>query len=165
MRTNNLQKMSMPSPNYMLHCTLSGRAASIGHQRLDDNQFLEMELAFSASGGIAHSEEVVQRLRKAVEQPISLVARWIVDRRVVSFVWQSQTWLPMFQFDMSTATLHPGVAEVMEELVSAFDDWDVAMWFVRPNAWLGDSMPVSVIDSDVRAVLDAARVDRFIAHG
>lgn len=165
MRTNNLQNRSMLSPNFMLRSTLSGRPGSVGHQRLDDNQFLEMEQAFSASGGVARSDELVQRLGKDVEQPISVVARWIVDRRVVSFVWQSQTWLPMFQFDMSTATLHSGVAEVMEELVSAFDDWDVAMWFVRPNAWLGDSTPVTVIDSDVRAVLDAARVDRFIAHG
>lgn len=165
MGTNGVQSMSVMSSNHMLRSTLSGRPESVGHQRLDDEQFLEMEQAFSASGGVASSEELVQLLRKDVEQPVSVVARWIVDRRVVSFVWQSQTWLPMFQFDMSSARLHPGVAEVMEELVSAFDDWDVAMWFVRPNAWLGDSTPVTVIDSDVRSVLDAARVDRFIAHG
>lgn len=165
MRTNNLQSVSMLSPNYMLRSSPFAQPGSAGHQRLDDNQFLEMEQAFSTSGGVVRSEELVQRLGKDVEQPISVVARWIVDRRVVSFVWQSQTWLPMFQFDMTTATLHPGVSEVVEELVSTFDDWDVAMWFVRPNAWLGDSKPVTVIDSDVRAVLDAARVDRFIAHG
>jgi hypothetical protein len=32
-------------------------------------------------------------------KPISLVARWIISRTVISFGWRSQTLLPLFQFD------------------------------------------------------------------
>jgi hypothetical protein len=134
-------------------------------QRLEDRQFLEMEQAFRASGGIASGDELAGRLRRCSEQPISVLARWIVERRAVSFPWQSQTLLPLFQFDLSTMTLRPAVIETVCELKDVFDDWDLAMWFARPNAWLSDSSPVNLIEVDAPAVLNAARADRFIAQG
>lgn len=134
-------------------------------QRLEDRQFLEMEQAFRASGGLASGDELASRLRRCSEQPISMLARWIVDRRAVSFPWRSQTLLPLFQFDLATMSLRPAVIETVCELRGVFDDWDLAMWFARPNAWLSDFAPVNLVDVDTSAVLDAARADRFIAHG
>jgi len=134
-------------------------------QRLEDRQFLEMEQAFRASGGIAGGDELASRLRRRSEQPISMLARWIVERRAVSFPWRSQTLLPLFQFDLSTMTLRPAVVETVCELKDVFDDWDLALWFARPNAWLSDSAPVNLIEVDTAAVLNAARADRFIAQG
>jgi hypothetical protein len=124
-----------------------------------------MVQAYRRTGGLVSSDEVVPLLRRRIAQPISLLARWIVDRSVVSFVWQSQTLLPLFQFDLSDMSLRSGAAEVVAELTGAFDDWDLATWFARPNSWLRDAAPVDVIDADQPAVLQAARADRYIARG
>jgi hypothetical protein len=134
-------------------------------QRLEDRQFLEMGRAFRATGGLVGGDDLARRLRRHSDQPISTLARWIVERRAVSLAWQAQTMLPVFQFDMSDMTLRPAVIAAVDELKDVFDDWDLALWFARPNAWLFDCAPVDVIAVDGPAVVDAARADRFIAHG
>jgi hypothetical protein len=80
-------------------------------------------------------------VRKRSEQPVSIIARWIVERLAVSFEWQSQTMLPMFQFDLPGLTLRPCVAEVVQELRDVFDGWDLALWFAESNAWLCGAAP------------------------
>ena len=134
-------------------------------RRVEDQRFLMMERAYSRSGGIASGDEVARLLRRRSEQPISKLARWIVARVVVNFEWQSQTLLPLFQFDLSDMSLHPGTVQVIEELSDVFDDWDLASWFASPNSWLQDATPAEAIRHSQPSVLRAARADRFIAHG
>ena len=98
-------------------------------------------------------------------QPISLLARWIVGREVISFDWQSTTMLPLFQFDLSSMTMRQSVTELLHELTEVFDDWDLALWFAQPNSWLDQQAPVALLNLDPKGVLDAARADRFIARG
>ena len=126
---------------------------------------MAMVQAFRATGGVVCGDELAYLLRRRSRQPISIVARWIVSRQVVSFEWQSQTMLPLFQFDSSDMALRPCVAEIVRELVNTYDDWDAAWWFASPNAWLDGSMPVERVDQGANEVLDAARADRFIARG
>jgi hypothetical protein len=130
-----------------------------------DHQHLQMVHAYRRAGGLVSSDEVALRLRRHTAQPISVLARWIVARNVVSFVWQSQTLLPLFQFDLSDMSLRGGATEVVEELSGAFDDWELATWFARPNSWLRYAAPVDMMDADQPAVLQAARADRYIARG
>ena len=134
-------------------------------QRLEDRQFVQMERAFRLNDGMACSGEVLTLLRRRCDQPISRLARWIVAREVVNFVWQSNRMLPLFQFELSTMTLRPPVTAVVRELVDVFDDWNLALWFAQPNAWLDDHAPVEIVNVDARAVLDAARADRYVASG
>ncbi|MDB5858752.1 MAG: hypothetical protein JWQ76_2441 [Ramlibacter sp.] len=134
-------------------------------QTAEDGQYRELQHAFRPGGGIASADEVTNLLRWRTDQPISVLARWIVDHRVLSFDWQSLTMLPLFQFDLSTMTLREPVSQVIRELVPALGGWDVALWFARPNAWLEDASPIVAIHTDARAVYDAARADRFVARG
>lgn len=48
------------------------------------------------------------------------------------------------------------VVDAVRALAGSFDDEGIALWFVEPNAWLQDAMPISVEVSDPAAVLDAA---------
>lgn len=132
---------------------------------LEDRQFHVMEQAFRATGGVVCGDDLATLVRSRSEQPVSIIARWIVERLAVSFEWQAQTMLPMFQFDLPGLTLRPRVAAVVQELRDVFDDWDLALWFAESNAWLCGAAPVDVIGGDPVAVLDAARADRFIARG
>jgi acyl-CoA synthetase (AMP-forming)/AMP-acid ligase II len=134
-------------------------------QRLEGSQFLAMQCAYARNGGLASGDEVAQLLRWRSEQPISTLARWIVARTIVSFEWQSQTLIPLFQFDPSDMSPSAATVDVIRELSDVFDDWELASWFAQPNVWLHDAAPVVAIRKDQLGVLQAARADRFIARG
>jgi hypothetical protein len=59
----------------------------------------------------------------------------------------------------------PSVVDVVEELRDVFDDLELALWFVSPNAWLGHAAPVDLVNRDDETMLQAARADRFVAWG
>lgn len=134
-------------------------------RRLEDRQFLEMERGFAASGGLVCGDELARRLRRYSGQPLSTVARWIVERRAVSLAWEAQTLLPMFQFDRADMTLRTSVTATIHELTDVFDAWHLALWFARPNTRLSGRLPADVIAVDGAAVLDAARAERFTFLG
>ena len=134
-------------------------------RRIEDRQYGEMQRAYGRSGGLAAGDDVARRLRRRVDQPLSTVARWIVERRIVSFDWQSQILVPLFQFDLNDMSLRSEVAGVVNELNHVFDSWELAVWFAQPNAWIDGACPVDTIFHEPIEVLQAARADRFIALG
>jgi hypothetical protein len=131
----------------------------------EESRRATMAQVYERTGGLARSDEVLFMLRRRTSQPLSMLARWIVDRRVVSFEWQAQRFLPMFQFDLGDMAIRRGTAAVLAELAGTFDDWELAAWFAEPSAWLQGRIPVDVLGSDTQTVLDAARADRFVARG
>ncbi|HEY9063528.1 MAG TPA: hypothetical protein VIO33_01000 [Burkholderiaceae bacterium] len=132
---------------------------------LKDRQIAAMTHAYQRSGGLVHGDDLARLLRRHHSQPLSLLARWIVSRDIVTVPMPGQTLIPMFQFDLSTATPRSQLAPVLEELRPAFTDWEVAMWFTSPNAWLADHAPVDVLLEDAASVLRAATMDRHVAMG
>jgi hypothetical protein len=71
----------------------------------------------------------------------------------------------LFQFNQ--ADMHPqaGLAQVLAELSPGHDAWEQAEWFTQTNPWLGYHTPVDKLASDLPAVLQAARAERFVATG
>jgi hypothetical protein len=128
-------------------------------------QHITMVDAYRRTGGLISGAEVALLLRRYSTQPLSLLARWIVTRRVVSYVWQAEILVPLFQFDRYDMSVRRDTSQVVDELADTFDDWELAAWFAQPNSWLQDAAPVELIDVDQPAVLQAARADRFIARG
>ena len=98
-------------------------------------------------------------------RPISVLARWIVDKRVVSLRWHGEYLLPMFQFQRTDMAVRRAVTDVLEEFDGTFEDWDLAAWFALPNDWLEGVAPIDLLDAAPAAVRQAARADRFIARG
>lgn len=134
-------------------------------QSVRASQYRAMEAAFRATGGVASSDELVFRLRRHASQPISRLARWIVDRHVIGFEWQGHTLLPLFQFEPDTLTPRAGVTTLIRELVPALSDWEIAVWFAQPNVWLDGQAPADVVLRDVSAVFNAALAERYLARG
>lgn len=116
--------------------------------------------AYERTGGLWSSDEVSRMLRRRTAQPVSLLARWIVDTLVISLAWRGEYLLPAFQFDVGHATVRRPVFAVLEALDGTFKDLDLASWFALPNAHLDDAAPVDVIELDPDAVLEAARAER-----
>jgi len=124
-----------------------------------------MRSAFERAGGVLSSHALEQALRRHVDQPLSTLGKWIVKREVVIFHSEQQSMLPLFQFRPHDMSLRPEIAHIVSELVGVFDDDDLALWFTTPNCWLGDALPIDVLDDDAERVIEAARADRFIGRG
>jgi len=133
-------------------------------RRLADNQWIAMCGAFQRHGGLATANEVARLMRRSSQQPLSTLARWLVDRAAIQLEWQGQTLLPLFQFD-DRFMLDETVAAVVRELRVAFDDWELALWFATPNDATGRAAPVDALQDCPLCVLAAARADRFVALG
>jgi hypothetical protein len=130
-----------------------------------DARASEVVDAFRRTGGLVSGDELTLMLRQRTSQPISMLARWIVERRVVSFGLRGEYLVPMFQFEGPSMAVRRSVSAVLAELKGVFDDWDLATWFALPNDWLGERSPVRALPIDPYAVLQAARADRFVAQG
>ena len=120
---------------------------------------------FRVHDGVAHADEVVERLRKRCSQPMSRLARWIAGREVLIVKSRGEVWLPLFQLDLDIGTIRTEATQALATLTPAFDAWEIATWFVEPNSWLGGDAPICVFFHDARSVLQAARADRFVAVG
>lgn len=134
----------------------------------DDEPRLQRVLQdYRCIGGVATGDQIVWLMRGKLDQPVSVVARWIVGRDVVSINWRNRILLPLFQFDLARCTLAPGLEQAIDELrdAFAFDDAEIAEWFASPNSWLGGARPCQRLGPDPGAVLQAARADRFVVLG
>lgn len=130
-----------------------------------DDQFVAMLKAYRATGGIARAEEITTLCRQRGGPDVATLARWISRRQVICFDWQSQTWLPFFQFSRDDLTLRPELSGVFAELIGVYSPWALANWFARPKASLANRTPVEALAYNFAAVLHAARVDRLNAGG
>ena len=122
---------------------------------------------------MASGDEVALRLVDSASQAggasggqaISLVARWIVSRSVVTVMGPHGWMLPVFQFDLATSTPKPCMAPVLAELRGVFADAELALWFVSSNDWLKGDQPAMAMHKNLPGVLHAARADRYLARG
>jgi hypothetical protein len=131
-----------------------------------ERELVSMLTAYRPVGGVVSGDDLAAILRDHHPQPISVVARWVVRRAILSFSWRGQTLIPLFQFERSSMCPRNDVLAVIRELQDAFDDWEVALWFTTPNTWLEDrARPVNLVGSDPQAVLRAAQADRYIVTG
>lgn len=130
---------------------------------LPERQFAAMLGSYGHSGGLVRADEALALFRFEHGPDVALLARWIVARQVVSFYWHAETWLPLFQFRRSDMSVRAELRPVFAELNSVFDRWELATWFAWPNTALADRAPAQVLASDPVAVLEAARLDRFVA--
>ncbi len=133
-------------------------------RRAVERQFAAIESAYAHQGGLATGDTVAEMLRTRSSQPVSVLARWIVDRRIVSFMWKSRLLIPLFQFDPVSMRPHSCVFDAVAELSPVLDDRELAMWFVEANAWLDGRPPIDIVDDDPAELVQAARADRQVAR-
>ena len=127
--------------------------------------FVTMLSQYHASGGLARGDTLGRLLDDWQCGDHVSLARLISADEIFSFRWRGECWIPMFQFELRDLSVKPGPRRVLAELMQVFDDWQLAVWFVRPNPWLQTKRPLDLLDSDLTGVLEVARADRFIVDG
>lgn len=158
-------RLPMPNPQHAQMTVPRRSASALDTSTLAAQTEQVMLSAYQARGGVARGEELVSLVRTRVDQPLSRVARWIVRGDALQFSCGRETLFPLFQFDLDDMSVRRDVRGVMAALTPAFDDTDMAQWFVRPNAWIAGSRPVDVLTRDADSVLAAARADRYMLLG
>lgn len=136
-------------------------------------QWMSTAAAFADTGGLVSGDELAELIREhsllnaqtLASQPVSMVARWIVSRSVVVIDSPWGHVLPMFQFDLQRAAVHPAMPMVLAELSGVLEGAELALWFVTPNEWLQGERPAMAMQNNLQAVRHAARADRYVALG
>lgn len=126
---------------------------------VQDEQFVDMLRAFRRSGGLIRDRHLASLLVSRSASNIGLVARWIVEGKVVHFNWQQDTWFPMFQFVGPGMAPRTGVSGVLRELRGVCDPSDIAQWFAQPSPALGHATPADSMELDPERLVHAARCD------
>jgi hypothetical protein len=130
-----------------------------------DRGFGALRTTFRATGGIARGDDLARLLEYLNREGAVSLARLISSGEVFGFAWRETWWIPMFQFSLRDLSLSRQSQAVLAELSGAYAGWSLACWFAEPNEWLQQRRPVELLDSDLAAVLGAARTDRFVANG
>lgn len=108
--------------------------------------------------GALRSQEVADLAGSRASNRAALATRWRAERRVVAVPIGDQLLYPGFQFD-AEGRPNPTVSRALAWLGSdpLASDWQTALWFATPTAWLGGRRPVDLLDGDPEAVVEAAR--------
>jgi hypothetical protein len=127
--------------------------------------FIALQNAYRVTGGLGNGQDLAARLHMSGEGSSATLARWIGHQQVLSFTWDDEHWLPMFQFDPRDLSLRRGLRQVLAELFDVMDGWEIALWFAQPNDALKGHTPASQWLSDWPAVFQAVRLQRFVMKG
>jgi hypothetical protein len=131
--------------------------------RPNDRDFIAMHAAYRATGGIARGGDLARLLKARERGDFVSLAKLLVSGKLLGFCWHNSFWVPMFQFDLSDMSIRQEPQQVVVLLRTALDDWSLANWFAQSNSWLNNRRPVDLLESNLPAVLNAARADRFVA--
>ena len=137
-------------------------AATIEKALESDEAFIRELIDAQAERTAAHMKQLsanadlrARFMREVPLLPATDIARsWKAHRRVFSVAWGDVEQFPLFQFAMG----EPIAA--MRDLLTFFSglsEWQIALWFFAPNAWLENAPPMDVLQRDPEAVIAAAR--------
>lgn len=142
------------------------RAASAsGNTSAQDRAFIALQNAYRAHGGLSRLRSLSVEGFARSDGTGCDVETLVAAGELFSFQWYHAMWIPMFQFDMPGPTVAIGPQRVVAELGRGFDGWELASWFVEPNAWLASRSPIECLGLRLPDVLEAARADRFVTTG
>ncbi len=138
----------------------STRAGHAEPMRPND-RFVALLNAYRGSGGMVRGGEVLALFGRRGACDLAQLARRMLERQVIAFEWQSQTWLPWFQFNALDLGTHAALAPMLVELNAIYSPWELASWFVQRNDLLDMRTPVEVFSCDPDAVQHAACTQRW----
>lgn len=89
------------------------------------------------------------------KNPSAALGKHKREGRLFAVLDNDRDFYPMFQFS-EDAKPKPAIAQVLERVPEAARGWPLLSWFNAGNVFLKDQKPMDVIDSDPKAVADAA---------
>lgn len=85
---------------------------------------------------------------------MDVLDRWRAEAQIFSVPVGDAELFPAFQF--AGSALRPAIGQVLAALPARMSAWEVALWFVSANSWLGGPAPVSLLGDYPEAVAAVA---------
>jgi hypothetical protein len=119
--------------------------------------FVGLLEAYRGSGGVAPGDVLGRLFEQHHRGDFVSLARLIVNDQVFAFAWRDSFWIPMFQFHPGDLSIKTAAQRVRAELPATTSGWRLGTWFTAQNDQLDGQRPVDLIDTQLLAVIDAAR--------
>lgn len=111
----------------------------------------ELRAALVEEFGLLSGSEVAERAGSRATNARALASSWRTAGRILAVPADQTQRFPGFQFDQDGQP-RPVVADVIEHLASHLTAWELALWFIGSNSWLGGERPVDVLDEPAEVV-------------
>jgi hypothetical protein len=93
-------------------------------------------------------------IARLYEVAVTKPRRWKAERRIFSVTSGDVEQYPLFQF--ADGQPHPAMRDILT-IFTSLSEWQIAVWFFAPNAWLGNVPPMDVLHREPASVAQAAR--------
>ena len=111
--------------------------------------------ALAREFGLLTSAEVAHAASSRASNVAALASRWRREGSIFAVDMNGKALYPGYQFD-DEGRPRPVVAGVLDVLGNGLSGWELALWFVASNVWLGGERPVDVLEVGTDEVLMAA---------
>lgn len=106
----------------------------------------ELRAALADEFGLLSGAEVAERAGSRASNARAMASRWSTSGRIFAVPVDQAQRFPGYQFD-EEGRPRPVVANVIGRLAPHLTAWELALWFVGANGWLGGERPVDVLAS------------------
>jgi hypothetical protein len=128
--------------------------------QVEDRRFAELFKKLVPFGGML-SGDALRYMHRASQSGLML-GHALLRCDLIEVQWRHSLWLPVFQFQVTTWDTLPNVNLVVAEFFPVLQGFDLAEWFLTPNAWLQNRRPLEIVKEEPEAVVRAAQADRFL---
>ena len=113
------------------------------------------------AGGYLTSEELAAALNSRAKNPSQFAADLRSNNKILALRWGAKDWwYPRFQFE-SNGRPAPEIPELMTALAPDERGWDRLQWLLTPHQQLHGKTPLELWHTDRKAILEAARMERW----
>lgn len=115
----------------------------------------EARAELAARYGLLSAGEVAVAAGSSPRNAAAMASWWCKEGQIFAVEVEGVTRYPGYQFDSAGRPL-PAVAAVLAAFGDRLGSWEIALWFVAANGWLGGLEPVEVLETEPEALAEAA---------
>ena len=131
-------------------------AASVDYRAHEARRWAEARAAFLAEHESVTAPELARLTGSRSINPSARAHSWVKANRIFSVNDGTGERYPLFQIQEGQPL--PQLTEILPILKRKLSNWQIAMWFTAPNAWVGGwRRPIDVLTESPDVVIDAAR--------
>jgi hypothetical protein len=130
-----------PEPDYRVH---------------EARRWADLRAAFLSDHESVTAPELSRLTGSRSANPSARAHSWVKSNRIFAINDGTCERYPLFQLREGQPI--PQVGDILSILKPRLSNWQIALWFASPNAWVGDwRRPIDVLADHPQVVVDAAR--------
>jgi hypothetical protein len=118
----------------------------------------EAQASFVKRWPVLTAEQIAHRAGHESANKSATANRWKAAGRIFGIRVGRREVYPAFQFKEGQP--HPAIAQILSALPRDMSGWQIAFWFVGPNSFLDNALPVDALDHEDAVKTAAANEDQ-----